>query len=118
MLNARKSIHLLAQSERLSPIANVLSEITSIIEVTLPDGNLKVYLYGSWARGDALKNSDIDIAIDSGFPIELATMAKIRDAVDDVKTLRRIDLIDLRASSEKFKECIAGDMLLVYEVSR
>ena len=76
--------------------------------------HLRLYLFGSWARGRALPISDLDIALDTGKPIEPAIFMKIADALDELPTLRRVDVLDLRSVDQEFRSRVLQEGVLVY----
>lgn len=75
---------------------------------------LRVYLFGSWAQGHALPTSDLDIALDTGRPIETPIFMKIADALDELPTLRKIDLLDLQSVDQEFRVRVLREGVLVY----
>jgi len=87
-------------------IYNLVKQIVRIIRRYIPDKNYKIYLYGSWMKGNALPNSDIDIAIYGQTEVAALIMIKIKDEIENLPTLRSIDLIDLNLVSENFKVSI------------
>jgi len=87
-------------------IYNLVKQIVRIIRKYIPDKNYKIYLYGSWMKGNALPNSDIDIAIYGQTEVDALIMIKIKDEIENLPTLRSIDLIDLNLVSENFKVSI------------
>lgn len=68
----------------------------------LPSG-YRVLLFGSWAEGSARAGSDIDIGILGVKPVSQRTLVQIRQKVDDLPTLRKIDIVDLSSTSERFR---------------
>lgn len=66
----------------------------------------KIYLFGSWARGDAQPTSDIDIAFDAGSKIDISEFYQIKREIETIPTLRKIDVVDLKMSSKKFSNHI------------
>ncbi|MBI5306641.1 nucleotidyltransferase domain-containing protein [Candidatus Wolfebacteria bacterium] len=81
----------------------LIQEIVKIIRKRL-SRDYRVLLFGSWAKGNALETSDIDIGILGKEEISWNEMAKIKDEVDDIPTLRKIDIVDLISTEVKFKE--------------
>ena len=53
-------------------------------------------------RAGALFVSDLDIALDAGRPVEPAIIQQIADALDELSTLRKVDIVDLRAVDKEF----------------
>jgi predicted nucleotidyltransferase len=73
-----------------------------------------MYLFGSWAQGRALAASDLDIALDAGRPIEPAIIQKIADAMDELPTLRKVDVVDLQAVDQEFRERVLQQGEMIY----
>jgi len=77
----------------------ILSAITKI----LPD--CKIYLFGSRAsKGKISFSSDIDVSIDNNKPLNIKTICKLEDAIDDLDIPLDIDLVDFRNVSSEFKK--------------
>lgn len=81
----------------------IIKEIIKIIRHYLNKEDYKIYLFGSWARGDALPTSDIDIGIFGKEKIPFDIMSKILSEKEAVQTLRSIDVIDLNTKNQEFK---------------
>ena len=73
-----------------------------------------MYLFGSWAEGKALSVSDLDIALDTRGPRELAMIQRISDTLDESPTLRRVDIVDLHAVDRKFRNRVVQRGELIY----
>lgn len=74
----------------------------------------KIYLFGSWAKKNALPTSDLDIAILGKKKNSWETMAKIRREIEDIPTLRQIDIVDLNGVEKDFRKNIlrSGKLLI------
>lgn len=83
----------------------VIKESVKIIRKYLPV-DYKVILFGSWARGNALDSSDIDIGILGEKEIEWEIMHKIIEEIEKMPTLRSIDIVDLMSTEENYKNKI------------
>lgn len=81
-------------------------KIIGILQVMFPQ--VKIYLYGSRAKGTFHDRSDIDLAIDAGKKVSLEVA---RDAVAAVAMPYKIDLVDLNLISPDFKEEILKDAI-------
>lgn len=86
--------------------------IDDILKTILKYTDVKrIILFGSRARGDFQKTSDIDIAIESD-----KNVLPIKDILDDeVDTLLKFDVVDLSAASEKLKDEIEKEGIVIYE---
>ena len=82
-------------------IADDLAEVRRVVLGKLGELPARIFLFGSRARGDARRASDIDIALESAAPLPIELLAEIRDALEDSRVLPRVDVVDLmRASAE------------------
>jgi predicted nucleotidyltransferase len=67
---------------------------------------VSVWLFGSWARGEARSSSDIDLAVLPTGPLPDGTLAKLRLAFEESTIPYRVDLVDLRDVDEGFREAV------------
>ncbi len=95
-----------------SKVQQLISDIKRILDKFL-DQPYELYVFGSFARGDARFNSDLDIALKTGKEVDRKTIAKIRAEIDELKTLRKIDFIYLNTASEDLKEVIQKEGVAV-----
>ncbi len=89
----------------------IIREVYKIVRKYLPDA--KIYLFGSFAKGNSYEGSDVDIAIDNGSRIDIKTLIRIKNEVEDIRTLRSIDIVDIFAVSDEFREVIKKEGVLV-----
>ena len=79
-------------------------------------GAERVYLFGSYARGDMHSDSDIDLRIDKGSIHGLQLAYLLGDLEDALKM--PVDLIPTTGMDRKFLESIRSDEVLLYERAR
>ena len=71
----------------------------------------KIVIYGSRARGDFSETSDVDIAVECENGAEF-----IRNGIeDDVRTLLKLDIVNLGDVDQRLREEIRNEGLVVYE---
>lgn len=91
-----------------------IDELRSIISPIAAEHGVKsVSLFGSYSKGNASADSDIDLKIEKG---QLRTMFQIcgfRLAVEDALKLP-VDLITSESSDTDFLDMIAKDEVLLY----
>jgi len=71
----------------------------------LATGTVEVLLFGSWAKGTANANSDIDLAFGGLVPRGL--LGRLAEAIDDSRILCRVDLVDLGRASAAIRASVA-----------
>ena len=79
-------------------------------------GAERVYLFGSYARGDTHSGSDIDLRIDKGSIRGLQFAFLLGDLEDALKT--PVDLISTAGMDQEFLDTIRPDEVLLYERPR
>jgi predicted nucleotidyltransferase len=77
-------------------------------------GVKKVYLFGSYARGEADKDSDVDLKIEKGKLRSLFQLSGFRLDVEDALHLP-VDLVTSDALDKTFLEGIEKDEVLLYQ---
>ena len=73
----------------------------------------RIYLFGSYARGDAHSGSDIDLRIDKGSIRGMQFAYLLGDLEDALKT--PVDLISTVGMDQSFLETIRPEEVLLYE---
>lgn len=81
-------------------------------------GVKKLFLFGSYARGDATDDSDIDFRLISEKEMDLFKMIGLRMDLEEVLG-KEVDLISqISKNSEIFKKYYERDAVLLYETKR
>ena len=98
----------------MSGQAYTISEIKNIVTpIAVRHGVARVYLFGSYARGDATPKSDVDLRIDEGKICGLFELAGFH--VDLEETLKiKVDVMMTDGLSENFRRRIDGEEVLIY----
>ena len=81
---------------------SVARQVAAIVRRVTGDA-YRVFLFGSWASGEARERSDIDIGIDGPAPVAPAAMFEIRDACDALPTLYTIEVVDFAGIAPDFR---------------
>ena len=93
-----------------------VEEIKAIVAALAAQyGADRVYLFGSYARGDADSNSDIDLRIDKG-SIRGLQMSGLAADLEDAFGMA-VDLVPTGSLDSKFLQSISDDEILLYEAS-
>lgn len=81
----------------------IIGRVVRIIKKHL-SGDRRIFLFGSMAKGNALDTSDVDIGILGRKKIPVSAMVKIKEEVEKIKTLRKVDVVDLKSMSRIFRD--------------
>ena len=94
--------------------AHAIADIQPIVaELARKYGAQRVYLFGSYARGDMDETSDVDLRIDKGRIKGLASL--LLDLEDALGV--SVDLIPTGSLDKEFLSAIKEDEVLLYEAS-
>lgn len=94
-----------------------IEEITRLVELVMNDRSAKVYLFGSHARNQASKESDIDLLVESSDTlITLDLMGAIEEISGNDKNFKcqAITMKQLSKADEEFRKSVETDMMLIY----
>lgn len=90
-------------SEEIARPIEVAREVARLARSILGD-DVEVIWFGSWPQGQARPHSDVDVAVSTGKPIPIERLALLHDAVDELPTLRDIDIMDLSVAGPALRE--------------
>jgi len=76
---------------------------------------IKAYLFGSYSRNEADKNSDVDILVDLDYSKHIGLRFITMQSELQQKLKKRIDLVSSKAISKDIKPFIDKDKVLIYE---
>ncbi len=92
-------------------IATIRNVITPIAKSY---GIKRIYLFGSYAKGEDMEESDIDLLIEKGKPMSLLKLSGMRQQVQEALDLS-VDLVTTVGIEDTFKKEIQGTEILLYE---
>ena len=81
----------------------------AIVRAALADVPARVLLFGSWARGEGRRHSDIDVAILPERPLPAGTLGRIRSLLEESRVLRVVDLVDLSVADDAFRARVLAE---------
>lgn len=82
----------------------ILEETRRIAVDTLRPYGVKLYLFGSWARGESARHSDIDLAVDSDAPLPSGVLSLLRERFEESQIPYRVEVVNLRNSDSSFRK--------------
>lgn len=77
-------------------------------------GVKRLYLFGSYAKGTANKESDVDLLVEKGKPMSLLKLSGMRQMLQKALELS-VDLITTTGIGTDFRKEIAETEILLYE---
>ena len=99
-----------------TPIPEEVSRLAAVAARAVRDltgPTTRVLWYGSWVRGTAVPRSDVDLAIVEDGAVPPLVMARLRERIDEIATLRKIDLVDIHAVGEGMRTRILSEGVVV-----
>ena len=92
-----------------------IKEIKDRIRPIIKKHNIKeVYLFGSYARGEANRNSDIDIYCDSGDVKSLWDLSALKEELEKVLG-KSVDIVTIGSKMhDYFRQQLKEDMIRIY----
>ena len=97
-------------------VGHTIPEIKSVVsELAQKYGAQRIFLFGSYARGDMEPTSDIDLRIDKG-SIQGFELAGLLVDLEDALGVS-VDLIPTGSLDDGFLASIQNDEVLLYEAS-
>lgn len=87
--------------------------ITNLVRHIAGPLPVRIYIFGSQARGAAGFGSDIDVAIErvDQKPLPPGLLTEIRDALDDSNIPERVDVVDWAVVSDGFRAAASRDAI-------
>lgn len=73
---------------------------------------VRIYLFGSYARGKARQSSDVDVAILPLEPLPEWVFTELREKLEEGTIPYRVDLVDLSTVDDEFKKVIFAEAIL------
>lgn len=85
------------------------SAIERIVTHVLGEGRASLKLFGSRARGDARRTSDIDVALLADRAVSAAELAAMREALEESIVPVRVDLVDYARAPSQLRAAIDSE---------
>ncbi len=90
---------------------NDLAIVKNILKQNLP--NLTVFAFGSRTKMTAKPYSDLDLVVMTDTPLDLATMASLKDDFAESDLVFKVDISDWASLSDEFKSRIQSDLIQI-----
>ncbi|EAX48946.1 DNA polymerase, beta domain protein region [Thermosinus carboxydivorans Nor1] len=90
----------------------ILAMVKKIVTDCFAGQPVRIYLFGSWARGEERRSSDIDIAVEHDGRVARSVFASARERLDEAPVPYRVDLVDLAASAPELAAKVREEGIL------
>ena len=100
---------------RLMSESEVVEAVKNVVAEQLGHRSYRLLLVGSRAKGTNTPTADFDFVVDASPPLEQAEYFNLLGAVEQIPTLRQIDLVDLATASDAF---ISSALPTAVEIAR
>ncbi|KIL43427.1 putative nucleotidyltransferase [Jeotgalibacillus alimentarius] len=73
----------------------ILDQLRQIVQTNMNSEPVQVYLFGSWARHEEKRSSDIDLAINSLSPLSTSKWNRLIEDIEESTIPYTVDIVDL-----------------------
>ena len=91
-------------------------ELLHILECYLDLEKYQVFFFGSRVTGCGDERSDIDVGILGKEPISDSVMGKIKNDVDEMRALYKVDVVDFASVQTDFKQVAMEKIEIIWPV--
>jgi len=85
------------------PVEKLKADLRAIVGKRLDLAAYKLFFFGSRVTNKGDEHSDIDVGIMGPAPVRAQDMAEMKDELENLPTLYKIDLVDFASLPEDFK---------------
>lgn len=86
-----------------------MAQARAIVLRALAGREVRVFLFGSRARGEAHPASDIDIGVLPEEPLPRGLLAELREALEESAIPQTVDLVDLSEADPGFRARVLAE---------
>lgn len=96
----------------------MLMLLKSVIMETLGNLPVNVYLFGSWARGEEKRTSDIDVGILPNEELSTAKWVELLDRIEESLVPYNVDMVDLSRANPVILEKVKREGIVWKDCSK
>jgi len=75
-------------------------------------------IFGSYARGEETKNSDLDLLVSFSKPVSYFDIIEIEEKIAQKVKIKKVDLVTKKALHPAIKKYVDKDLKVIYEKRR
>lgn len=91
---------------------SVMEQVRDIVVSVLRGTSARVYLFGSWARGENHMSSDIDIAVEHDGDVSAEIMMQLKEDLEESTVPYRVDVVDLNFADARLVDAVRREGIL------
>ena len=84
--------------------ARDLQRIRQLVIERLRPFGVRIFLYGSRARGSARRSSDVDVAVLAEPPLPVGILSRLRDELEESSIRLPVEIMDLAQANPALRE--------------
>lgn len=84
--------------------AESIKRVRRLVLSHLSSEDVRIYFFGSRARGESQPGSDIDVGILPASELQCGSLATLREALEDLAVPYRVDIVNLAETTETFRK--------------
>ena len=89
-----------------------INEVRKIVLAELKDIPARVFLFGSWARGEEKRTSDIDIAIEIKDYCNEKAITRLRSVLEESYIPYKVDIVNLNETEKRIYDKVMKEGIL------
>ncbi len=75
-------------------------------------------IFGSYARGEETKSSDLDILVSFSKPVSFFDIVEIEEKISKKVNIKKVDLVTEKALHPEIKKYVKKDLKVIYDSRR
>lgn len=91
-------------------------ELEKVIEIFRAHGTRRIALFGSFVRGEAGPDSDVDLIVDFDRPTGFLALVRLERELSEVLG-RKVDLLTEKGISPHLRDRILNEQQVIYDVA-
>lgn len=96
------------------PLQKLKEELLASVKEEVGDQPFQLFFFGSRVKGTENERADIDVGYLSDKALDSAVKWKIRDRIEEIPTLYKIDFVDLGKVDDQFRSLAMQNTELIY----
>ncbi len=97
------------------PIEKLKTELLSSVRAEVGNKKFSLFFFGSRVKGTENERADIDVGYLSDGVLDSAVKWKIKERINEIPTLYKIDFVDFGSVDEQFKDLAMSKTEIIYE---